>query len=124
MNSDLVFKVDWRVLDGHGSDHLPIALKIPDVNIKFIKCLKNINVRSVNWDDFREYFINNFDINEDLNENNFLNHYDNLIKMIYDSLENSDARLPKNVMEFKKEPRGAYWWNEKCFNLVNERRKS
>ena len=112
------------MFDGRGSDHLQIALKIPDVNIKFIKCLKNINIRSVNWDNFREYFMNNFDINEDLNENNFLNHYDNLIKKIYDSLENSDARLPKNVMEFKKEPRGACWWNEKCTHLVNERRKA
>ena len=83
------------MFDGRGSDHLQIALKIPDVNIKFIKCLKNINIRSVNWDNFREYFMNNFDINEDLNENNFLNHYDNLIKKIYDSVTEPSTILHK-----------------------------
>ena len=123
-SSDISILIDWSLLDNRGSDHLPIKMEIVEPNLKCSRSFKRINLKKVNWEIFEEGFISKFDFQTVLSESNFQSVYDEFVKVIYSSLEDSGGILPSSDNKVVNEPQGVIWWNDKCKDLVNSRREA
>ena len=131
-SSDLVLELEWDTLDFRGSDHKPISINFKESNLKFERTTRKISLNKVIWEKFIENNLNNFDYDKEVDEGNYEQEYKRFIEAIYNSLEESGGKIPKDISNNSnnknfsrgKEPPGVLWWTAKCQELVNNRREA
>lgn len=116
----------WRVLeDPRGSDHYPIFISLGGLPLYKCSTRPKIRVNKVKWSVFSTE-LDQRCLNIEVNRDNFLQMYDNMIDIIKDSLRVSGARVPNGdgSDDVSRDPPPAIWWTPECSEKIEERRNA
>lgn len=124
-SASIEHKIIWKTLEEPmGSDHFPIQILFKDFNLRLSNERPKIHLSRVDWENFSQSLDAKVEDFPEVDSTNYLLQYSKSIDFMYDSLTESNAKLPSPDHPIYKAPPATVWWDTNCSQLVDARRSA